>query len=114
MISDHLKPRFDALRQTVVSKATTLKASAVGIAGAAGSVLLAGAGNYTAQYSATSFAAAAGGLQDAFAFLVDCLTGMGNWYVTNAMGQLYIAMACVMFVFILIKSLFRHSGGKRR
>lgn len=104
----------DAYLSSVVNR---VKPHSVGIASGFTATLMAlltAGANYTAQYSATSFGAATPGLQDAFAFLLDCLTGMGNWYVNNAMGQLYIAMACFMFVFILIKSLFRHSGGRRR
>lgn len=99
------------------SAAARVKSHELGIVSGLSGLLtavFAGAGNYTNQYSATTFSAAAGGLQDSYAFLLDCLTGMGNWYVTNAMGQLYIAMACFMFTFILIKSLFRHSGGRKR
>lgn len=78
-------------------------------------LLSAGAGtNWTPVYASTDITAAGPGLMYAFALLLDMMTGMGNWYIQNAMGQLYIAMACLMFVFILIKSLFRHSGGKKR
>jgi len=105
----------DHYRVATVNSLKTV--SPAGILSGVGGVLaaiVAGAANYTNIYTPTDFSAASGGFQDAFAFLLDCLTGMGNWYVTNAMGQLYIGMACLMFVFILIKSLFRHSGGKRR
>ena len=99
---------------SITGKLSQHKTSIVtGISGVSGSLLM-GSTNWTAAYSPTDISSAGAGIITAFAILLDMLTGMGNWYVTNAMGQLYIAMACLMFVFILIKSLFRHSGGKRR
>lgn len=107
----------DYLKKKIGAGVANLKVSTVSLLPAVGGLFglaSAGAGNYTPQYSSTDFSTAAPGFQDSFSFLLDCLTGMGNWFVTNAMGQLYIGMACLMFVFILIKSLFRHSGGRRR
>lgn len=102
------------LKGSVTEKFSQCKVGiATGISGVV-TALSTAASNWTAQYSPTDISAAGGGIMTAFAILLDMLTAMGNWYVTNAMGQLYIAMACLMFVFILIKSLFRHSGGKRR
>lgn len=104
----------DGYLGSVTGKLSQHKVSIVtGFSGAV-TALSTAAVNWTAQYSPTDISAAGGGIMTAFAILLDMLTAMGNWYVTNAMGQLYIAMACLMFVFILIKSLFRHSGGKRR
>jgi hypothetical protein len=73
-----------------------------------------GAGNYTAVNTPIDISSAGPGLMFGFSLLLDMVTAMGNWYVTNALGELYVAMACLLFVFILIKSLFRHSGGRRR
>lgn len=103
-----------ALKGSVTEKLSQYKVGiATGISGAV-SALATAVTNWTAEYTPTDISTAGGGIITAFAILLDMLTAMGNWYVTNAMGQLYIAMACLMFVFILIKSLFRHSGGKRR
>lgn len=78
------------------------------------SALLAGAGNYTAQYTPTATSTALANLGDYVAFILDVLTAVGNWFVTNPPGELLIAMSVVMFAMIMIKSFFRRGGGKRR
>lgn len=113
MISTHLKDRFDALRLKVSQKKNTIL-GAVASVGGSSTLLVAGAGNYTAQYTPTETATALSNIGDYVAFVLDVLTAVGNWFVTNPAGELIIAMSVVMFAFIMIKSFFRRGGGRRR
>ena len=113
MISTHLKDRFDALRLKVSQKKNTILGAVASVGGST-TLLVAGAGNYTTQYTPTATATALSNIGDYVAFVLDVLTAVGNWFVTNPAGELIIAMSVVMFAFIMIKSFFRRGGGRRR
>lgn len=82
------------------------------------SLAVAGAGtigNYTSAQTNTDITTAAPGILSAFGMLVDMVIYLANqFFLQNALGQIYISMACLLFVFILGKSLLRHSSGRRR
>lgn len=100
----------EALRAKVESaKPAVIGGSSVGVG-----FLAAGAGNYTAQYTPVGTAAALANIGDYVAFVLDVMTAMSNWFLTNAVGELIIGETVVMFAFIMIKSLFRRGGGRKR
>lgn len=88
-----------------------------GIAAGFAAIFTAGGtiGNYTSTVTAVDITEGAPGILSAYGMLVDMMIYMANeFFLQSALGQLYIAMACVLFTFILVKSLLRHSSGGRR
>ena len=107
-----------SMKKAFLSLPLKAKENSVSIAttGVSGGVALAtvGASNYTAQYTPVASSVALANLGDYVAFYLDILTAVGNWFVQNPVGELVIAASAVMFAFIMVKSLFRRGGGKRR
>lgn len=99
---------------TIKEKMPSARSAGYGLFGTIAGLLTVGAGNYTAQYTPVTSSQALVNLADYVAFIIDVMTAVGNWVVTNPVGEIAIAMSVVMFAFILIKSFFRRGGGRRR
>lgn len=106
--------RASAAVEALRAKVESAKPAIIGGTGAGVGFLAAGAGNYTAQNTPVTTSAALANIGDYVAFVLDVLTAMSNWFLTNAVGELIIGETVVMFAFIMIKSLFRRGGGRRR
>lgn len=100
---------------SIIERISTAKDKVVaGIGATAGALMSMGSGNYTAAYTPVAASQGLINLTDMVAFILDVMTAVGNWFVTNVVGEICIAMSVVMFAFILIKSFFRRGGGRRR
>lgn len=101
---------FGKIQILVTSAFAALFAAVPALAVAGGTI-----GNYTSTVTPVDVTTAAPGILTAYGMLVDMLVYIANeFFLKSAMGQIYIAMAGLLFTFILVKSLLRHSSGGRR
>lgn len=112
---DTYRPLARAFKAKVQPHVTSLTAIATTTVLAIASAGAGTIGNYTSTQTNTDITTAAPGILSAFGMLVDMLIYLANnFFLQNALGQIYICMACLLFVFILGKGLLRHSSGRRR
>jgi len=111
---DTFRPTVSALKAHVSNVKNHVLPAGFGLGGI---VSVAGGtiGNYTSTQTPTDITEGAPGILSAFGMLVDMMIYIANeFFLKSAMGQIYIAMACLLFTFILVKGLLRHSSGRKR